>query len=432
MTAIPAPGWRALSVLRLAASALALVASVAPPLWWLAFIVRKSPNVPFTDEWTWAPVSYAARNGRVPWALLWEPHNGHREFVDGLVFLALDRFAGWSVPREELVCLLLGTCALVLVFETLRRVLDLRDALVLTALASLLLCGPLAYETILIGYNLGWQICTLALAYVVWAFVTRRISSPTVGAAALVAAIATFSSGQGLFLWPVGVLLLVSRGARFTAHAVWIACGAVCTAIYLAGLTGVTHGAAPAGETLRYLTVFLGTPLAWDGTSLTKPALGGALLLAAFVALTAWAARGPGRAQAAPLVAYGLYALFGALSTTATRAPFGVLQATSPRYSAMAVFLLIAVLGEVYLLAQAAGPRGAVASVFVSLAALAAIGHVQNVMAGAANRYTAERVRELRGLAREDPAAPADTDPVNLLGWLSELRETGDGPIRYR
>lgn len=414
-------------------AAVALIAAAAPSAAWLRFILTKSPNVPYTDEWTWVRLLTAAHESSVPWSLLWQPHNGHHEVVGGLVFLALDRIAGWSVPREQLVCLLLGTCAVPLIFGTLRRVLDWRDALVLTAISSILLCGPLAYETILIGYNVGWQICTLALAFVVWAFTARRLT-PLLFIVAMVAGfVATLSSGQGLFIWPAGVILLLARRAPAAAWAAWLAGGALCAAVYLGGPGGVPHGAATFAEALRYCAVFFGVPLGWDGTNLTAVAVEGALLVALFAAGTALLLRSARRDRSAPLIAYGTYALLGGLSTTFARASFGAFQATSPRYTAMSVFLMIAVLGEVYLVARDAGRRGIVVSALASIVAIVMIGHVQDVMRDAVERYTAERVQELRAIAHEDPAAPADAeDPATLLRQLAELRALDDGPVRYR
>ncbi len=430
-------GFRAKSLL--AATTIAyfavLGACLASPARWLVFIRTRSLNVPYTDEWAWADLLDRAHHGSIPWSVLWQSHNGHHEFFGSLLFLALDRYAGWSVPREQLINLLLGTCAVLLVYETLRRILDWRDAVVLSALSSLLLCGPLTYETMLIGYNMGWQICTASIAYVAWAFSAKRTTHAALAGAMVVVAVATFSSGQGLFIWPAGLIVLVARrddAPRF-AWAIWSAAALLCGVAYFAGTAGVVHSALAPGAGLRYFVTFMGVPLGWDGTSLRTVAIDGTAIVLVFAAGTAYLVRARQMALAAPLFAYGAYALLGALSTTVTRGGMGPLQATSPRYTAMSVFLIIAVLGEVFLIMRSEAKRGIVLSAAVSLVAIVMIAHVQSVAVSTVEVYEAARLHELRGIVREDPAiaTDADTDPATLLRLLDQLRSMDDGPIRY-
>ncbi len=417
------------------AAVISLCACIAPPLLWLVRILGDSPNVPYTDEWAWADVLTQSRRGTIPWEALWQPHNGHRELVGGLLFLGLDRLGGWSVPREQLVCLLLAAGAVLIVFETARRVLDWRDTAIFTVLASILICGPLSYETILLGYNLGWQVCTLAFVAVVAVLTASRVTRTGLGAAALVALIGSFSSGQGLFVWPIGLALLVARrrSAPARAWAGWAGAGALVYLIYFRGAAGPAAATAAPPAAVPFLLTFLGVPLGWDGGSFLPVEIAGLVAGLAVLGCAAYAIGSHKRAGADAFIAYGAYAFLGALATALARGGMGLAQATSPRYSALAGFLPIALIGLVSYLARGAGRRRVAVSALVPLLAVALVVRVQSVMFDASTVYENARARELRGIAREDPAAAydADVDPAVLLRLLGQLRDVGDGPLRY-
>lgn len=175
---------------------------------------------------------------------------------------------------------------------------------------------------------------------------------------------------------------------------------------------------------------FLGSPLGWDG-HLTMLQVDGVGLVTAFVALGFAAVTSGRRSAAAPAMAYGTYAILGAIATSVERSHFGLLQAASPRYTSLSVFLLIAV---VFLLVDLRTSRWSSMLCFALLVVLIDEGvGVQRAAHATVLVFNANRLRELRGIAVGDPASAADADqPAGLLTRrLETLKQLDDGPIRY-
>lgn len=201
--------WPTSTILFGIAAALLLLVMIASPLRWIQFIVAQAPNVPFTDEWTWVDILARSRSDGVPWSLLWQPYNGHRIVVPPLFFLFLDRYRGWSIPREELLNVALGVLALWAIFETALRKFGLQRALVAAAVSSIFLLGWSSFETILIGFNVGWQLCSAAFVSAILLLSGNEVRTRHILIVAAFAGVATFSTGQGLLLWPAILVLLL-------------------------------------------------------------------------------------------------------------------------------------------------------------------------------------------------------------------------------
>jgi hypothetical protein len=195
---------------------------------------------------------------------------------------------------------------------------------------------------------------------------TRRAYA---GALALYA-LAVAASGNGFFLLPVGLLILVIRRQRARA-AGWLGMSAVCIAAYafrynihssqaIYAAQSQQHGSVFATlKHLRpdYVLAFLGNAAAIGGASTTSAAISialGLVLLAFFV----WMAR-RGYAKKNPAIAYCvLFLLLTALGVAGLRSDLGLTQSLSSRYTiygALAVIFAWTALAEEFL-QQRSGP----------------------------------------------------------------------------
>lgn len=424
------------TAVRIARSLLPL-AGVAAPLIALVRIVLWSVNVPYSDDWDWTVLSAAMRTGTLHWNDLWVPHNGHREIVVNLEFLAIDRLGGWNVVREELVslaCLVIGLIAL---DRLLRRTMEPLAAGVTFVISAWLLAGPITFESVLIGSNLGWPLAAAAMLVT-----ADRLSSPArswrdVAVAAVAALIASFALAPGLLVWPCGLVILLGLRASWRIVTSWSAAWACTLAAYFSGYATDAAAAGSrahsAGDLLTYALVFLGTPLRSAEMSLHALEAIGAIVIVAFVVGAAAALRSADeRERAWPFIGLGAYALAGAAVTAFTRAGLGEGQAMSPRYVAVSAFLLVAAVALLLpraLALRAPAPRAAAA--VAALVLLVALARSEKLGSTLWRDYDWHRGVAVQGLARGDRTAFPESypDPVRLEQYLDILRSVDDGPL---
>lgn len=421
---------------RIARSLLPL-AGVAAPLLALVRIVLWSVNVPYSDDWDWTVLSAATRTGTLGWSELWVPHNGHRELVVNLEFIAINRLGGWNVVREELVslaCLVIGLIAL---YRLLRRTMEPPAADVAFVISAWLLAGPITFESVLIGSNLGWPLAAAAMLVT-----ADRLSAPArswrdAALAAPAALIASFALAPGLIIWPCGLVVLLGQRASWRTVALWSAAWACTLAAYFSGYAADPAAAAArahsAADAFRYALVFLGTPLRSAEMSLHVLEAFGAIVAIAFVAGAVAALRSPAqRERTWPFVGLGAYALAGAAVTAFTRAGLGEQQAMSPRYVSVSAFLLVAAIALLLPRAFAlrtAAPRSAAA--IAALVLLVVLARSEQLGSTLWRDYDWHRGVAVQGLAHGDRTTYADSypDPVRLERYLRILRSVDDGPL---
>jgi hypothetical protein len=410
---------------------LSIAAAFAPPLVVLATIVARAVNVPFLDEWSWAALAIASRNGTLSWGDIVAQHNEHRNVVANLVFLAIDRAIGWNVLAEQLVSFVLLIKAQAATWLLVRAATPAARRWPLFAVLSLLLWSLAQWENFALGYNLGWNVCTTALL-VLLAALAVRVDGPRFACAAAAAVVATFASAQGALLWPIGfALLALNAPRRAGALIAWSVLGGATLAAFLNGYTApATSGAPPPATLVAYALTVLGTPVgAWWGVPACIAV--GALGLAAF----AWAVSRAGIEPRVRVVwsCAAFYAIAGAVVIAASRWTLGPESALASHYAAIALFLFAAVAG----LASAAwesvprAPRWAAALGAVAIA----YGLLDADLHGnrAWQLYAIARRAEVCALATHDDAALAtlaDADVAWVEREAAALTAVGDLPYR--
>ncbi len=421
----------------------ALAAIVAAPLSVLLAIAKRGVNVPAYDEWEWADMAFRLHHGLLTFGDVWAQHNEHRNLFANLMFLGFERIGGWDVVREEyfaVAVLALGALAL---WRLIAERIPGTRALVVFAACSATLFSLVQWENFSLGYNVGWEACTAAVLAVTY-LLTRRARAPRdVLLAVLAATVASFSSGQGLVAWPVGLVAIVLTGRdRVRTGLLWLVAAALVIGVYYTGWHpydsgGSVSAAAHPRLVASYALAYLGAPLAgWAGPAASVVA-GTALVLA--LALFAWAdlrpaERGARLVRAAPWYALAAYPLASALVTAASRAGLGLEQAITSRYTAIAQFIVLALIGLIATRLRStpgrARPMQAVA-VAAACVFLYAYDHGQRAGNAAWRAYAADRRAELAGLAAgsADLTKLAYPEPYRLRRLLRELRAIDDGPF---
>jgi hypothetical protein len=305
--------------------------------------------VPYWDEWLFVSLLREFDQGTVGFSTLFAQHNEHRMPFPRLLMLANAALFHWNRTAEMYVSAVLLILCAWLLFRFARAYWAHPLAPVLFVPMAWLLLSWRQWENLLMGMG---TVFTLAETGVILALLllhrTRRGDRFVWGASAA-AFMAGFSSGGGLFLWPVGLGQLLLRrlygapGERPGPgpFVVWTGAGTLTCALFFYGYNPLTL-TWPSGfmyllhsplHTVRYLATFIGSPLSCD-----QPAAQSLGIL--MTALAAWAVFLLLRANrdlvaASPLLAFMAFTVITAVAACDRRMGEGIGEALASRYCSL-------------------------------------------------------------------------------------------------
>ena len=162
---------------------------------------------------------------------LWAQHSDHRIFFPNLVVLLLAHTTHLNIVDEEFLsaAMLLGATALIALAHHRRSPSTPWFAYVPLVL---LLFSFVQDGDTLWGFQLAWYLVLLALAGSIFLLDRPTLTGLVFGAAVIIAVIGSFSSLQGLLIWPVGMLLNYQRRRSRAFQLGWIGSAVVTTAVY--------------------------------------------------------------------------------------------------------------------------------------------------------------------------------------------------------
>jgi ABC-2 type transport system permease protein len=194
-------------------------------------------DVPIGDTWTMVPFFDKLSSGTLTFSSLWHQHMEHRVFFPRIAMLLLGSITSFNnVAIMYLIqsCFLVTLIAILLAFKANTR-------------ANLLLFVPIAFLIFSLGqyWNMlvAWSLTFVFVqTFAVLAFYLIYISSRTgfgkraLSAALVSGTVATFSSAQGLLVWPAGLLQLliapVERSTKKILVGIWGVAGLVEWIVY--------------------------------------------------------------------------------------------------------------------------------------------------------------------------------------------------------
>ncbi|MEH2487030.1 hypothetical protein [Bradyrhizobium sp. AZCC 2230] len=330
-----------------------------PPMYLLLMIQYGAITFPFWDHLETARQVVQYFDGTLTFHSLIEPQNQARPLFPRLIFVANAALTNWDIRSEFIYIYMTVYGSLLALLFALWKVLAGRSEIaLLTAalLVSALACSPVGAN------NHVWSlmlIATLAHFGIVSALLIVSLAPKSASAnvfAATLTWVATYSNSQGLFVFPIMILLhQATTPNKFALDrwcVFWIINLIACYILYLPGVP-LSNGPRPAVfDFIAFLLVYIGNPLGsllWFSATIAPPnnnflnGICGALLICAG-GITAWRSLTElhTRPEARVFITFAAFSGACAIVTAWGRAhgDDAISTAASSRYSIFAAFLL--------------------------------------------------------------------------------------------
>ncbi|MHB8393437.1 MAG: hypothetical protein ACYDC5_02805 [Candidatus Dormibacteria bacterium] len=325
---------------------MAVIAAAAGAYVW--FVHQYGVNVPFQDEWQMVSLLVALHRGRLDLSLLWAQHNENRMFFAYLALLALEIASRFNTTVEMYASagLLIGAVLLVQRLHSANS----GGGLLRFVPAALVLLSLAQYTVALQGFALAIYMVLFCLPLSLWILEKSGNRAWLLAPAALAAVVASFSSIEGMAVWPAGIVYLVARGHSPRRVMTWTGLGTFTSALYLAGFNwqladggGITDVLTHPARSLEYIALLAGNVLprvAGLHIGALQVSVAGALMLGAGgMGYVYWLWSRPSPDLALPIALIGFVVVVDVLNTIG-RSHFGVSYAASPRYIVFNLWLL--------------------------------------------------------------------------------------------
>jgi hypothetical protein len=296
----------------------------AAAYFWL--IHQYGSNVVWYDQWSDINLISHTYSHSLTISSLWAQHNENRIFFPNLIVLALASTTHFNVLIEEyLSAVLLSVAAGLIVFAHKRRSTSVPLIYYLPPIAVIFTF--VQCQDTLWGFQLAWYLVMLSMAAAFCLLDKQTIGAIVLAGACAAAIVGSFSSLQGLLIWPAGLVLMYHRRRSPRVIVAWIAAGIATGALYFYNFSFQSSGSRPSfvfhhpGRAIEFF---------FTGLGISNFAIGVVVFTIAIWVLFFYGIRredGDGGPLGVALIVFGL--LFAAL-TTESRAQDQV--TTSYRY----------------------------------------------------------------------------------------------------
>ena len=312
-------------------------------------------DMPFWDQWALVPIIDKYNKGNLSFYDLWSQHNEHRLIFPRIIMLLLAQITRWNTLYEVAlnVFIALGTYGVMIYYIRRTKILSNKDVGYLGVIISVLIFSSTQWE----NWIWGWQIqIFLNIFAIVLGFFL--LASPVFTwwrfvAALITGVVATYSFGNGLLYWPIGLfqLFLITSLEKRTKRYIlmsWLLFSVFIFFTYFYGYLKPNHHPSVLYFIknpyiyLKYVFVYLGAPIASINKYLSF--LMGFAGFAIFSVIGVFSLHNNNRYAIIPWLSLGLYGICSAFETGVARAGFGVGQALAPRYITISSLMWISIL----------------------------------------------------------------------------------------
>ena len=213
---------------------LEVVALAVPVVAYFWFIGNYAVNVIYYDSWS--DIGLIANQSS-----LWAQHNENRILFPNILVLLQSDITHYNVVFEEFLSGAMLVAATGLFIGAHKRRSPSTRWLYYFPVVVVMLSFVQAGNT-LWGFQLAWYLVILALAATIFIIDRPTLTRIELLAAIVVAVVGSFSSLQGLLIWPVGLVLLWHRRRSSGFLYAWSASAVITGALYFYGFSfGSAH-----------------------------------------------------------------------------------------------------------------------------------------------------------------------------------------------
>jgi hypothetical protein len=231
----PEPGGRYVDRLdKKLVNLLTVVGFALPAAGYLWTVSRYGVNVVVGDQFDDLTVIGKWYSHPFDWSALWVQHNENRIFFPNLIVLVSAHTDHFNIHTEEYVSALFLFVAIALVIVAHKLRSGVTPWLYYCPVAFLLL-SLAQWQNTLWGFQMAWYLVLLSLAATLLLLDRFTLMWPTFIAGIAVAVVGSYSSLQGLLIWPAGLVLLYHRRRPARMVIVWVAAAAVTVLVYFHG-----------------------------------------------------------------------------------------------------------------------------------------------------------------------------------------------------
>ncbi len=341
---------------------LTLVGFGLPIVGYFWFIAHYGVNVPYQDGWADMSMIHQCYSHLFTCGALWTQHNEDRILFPNLVVVILAHTTHFNVRGEEFLSgLMLVAATFLLIHAHKRRSPDVPWLYYCPVV--ILACSLVQYGATLWGFQLAWYLVFLALAFVVVFLDRDELGVTTLALAISAGVIGSYSSLQGLLIWPVGMVLILYRRRARPIVTAWVVAACATTALYYYHLNinaGTTlpsslthHSISPILFAIFAIGDVLGVPIRPGGSDVGILLFGLVIVVLALAALRL-CGLAPDKTSARPVGATLIwFGLLFSIVVAVGRHGLGYWGASSSGYTIYDVWVLIGV----YMVLLARNPR---------------------------------------------------------------------------
>ena len=328
-----------------------------PIVLYFSYIACYGVNFIFWDEWDSVPMVHHFLAGNLTFSDVWSRHNENRMLLPNLFFLLNAEFNHFNTKFEMFVSGIFLLISFLMIVKVYRS--RTHRALSWMIPVSFLMFSFSQYENILWGFQVAWYFILVCLIGVFYLLESPHESGRQAGRfwfSVFLATSASFSSFQGLLLWPAGLLYLLANRFDRTQRIIWIVSGACVTGLYFTHLGFHKMGVSLAPiyhpiESFKFLLIAIGSVIPVSSGYFQLPPFGfhpaeftGALLLLLGGGVIVQGIRkGPDDKSYLLPAGLCLFAILFDLSLVGGRQQFGLLQATAPHYTTYNLLLIVGI-----------------------------------------------------------------------------------------
>ena len=324
---------------------------LTPPLYLVLFVLKHHIDLPVADDWSMLVLVEKTIDGTLTFNDLWRQYNEYRLFFPRLILLPVARASAWNLTYEIIINLAIAAATFLAISLQVMRTAK-RNGHELTPwifpLLSVQVFSLMQWENWMMGFQTNYMLGAFAVIAAIVALDRPGKSLLCVFFAAWLGIVASYSSVNGLLVWPIGfAMLLFSSSALGTRKAglllTWSLVASVVVFLYLYGLEvnvdGTSIGAA---AYTKFVVNYLGASFI-KGHALTPLAGFLGLLFFAYFAYRVVRSGTLSIEDMLPYLAIALFAIMAAMLTGLGRLDHSPRAAHASRYTTISLWLWAAI-----------------------------------------------------------------------------------------